>query len=151
MAERDGWGSRKGEMARVASMVAMAVLALTGSATAAYAQSAPVKPRVQLAPDAFTVRGDFNPRDSQFGLQGGRRALVWDAKKGRWGLTLDITPRAGRETQVGDVEAGAFFKVTPQLRVGGAVGVGPNAPTPVRKAGEREEAPRVRLETAFKF
>jgi hypothetical protein len=134
-------------MANVRSIAAVVALTLLGSATTAYAQSAPAKPRVQPAPDAFVVRGDFNLKDSQ----SGRRTLVWDAKKGRWGLMLDITPRLGVDSQARDVEAGAFFRVTPQLRVGGAVGVGPQA-VPVRKAGDREEeAPRVRLETAFKF
>lgn len=138
-------------MAKVRSMAAVVALTLLGSASAAYAQSAPAKPRAP-APDAFVVRGDFNLRDSQFGTGGGRRTLVWDAKKGRWGLMLEITPRGqGVDSQARDVEAGAFFRVTPQLRVGGAVGVGPQAPT-ARKAGDRdEEAPRVRLETAFKF
>lgn len=139
-------------MANARSIAAVVALTLLGSASVAYAQNAPAKPRVQPAPDAFVVRGDFNLRDSQFGTAGGRRTLVWDAKKGRWGLMLDITPRGqGVDSQVRDVEAGAFFRVTPQLRVGGAVGVGPQA-APARKAGERDEdAPRVRLETAFKF
>ena len=138
-------------MVNVRSIAAVVALTLLGSATAAYAQSAPAKPRVQPAPDAFVVRGDFNLRDSQFGSQSGRRTLVWDAKTGRWGLMLDITPRLGVDAQARDVEAGAFFRVTPQLRVGGAVGVGPQT-APVRKAGDRDdETPRVRLETAFKF
>ena len=138
-------------MAKVWSIAVVAALALAGSVSAAYAQSAPARPRVQPAPDAFVVRGDFNLRDTQFGPQSGRRTLVWDAKKGRWGLMLDITPRAGVDSQARDVEAGAFFRVTPQLRVGGAVGVGSQT-VPARKAGDRdEEAPRVRLETAFKF
>lgn len=138
-------------MANVRSIAAVVALTLLGSATAAYAQSAPAKPRAQPAPDAFVVRGDFNLKDSQFGSPGGRRTLVWDAKKGRWGLMLDITPRLGADSQARDVEAGAFFRVTPQLRVGGAVGVGPQT-VPVRKPGDRdEETPRVRLETAFKF
>lgn len=128
----------------------VAALALTGSVTTAMAQSAPARPRAPSAADAFIVRGDFNLKDSPFASQTGRRTLVWDAKKGRWGLMLDITPRAGVDAQARDVEAGAFFRVTPQLRVGGAVGVGPQL-APVRKPGDNEEAPRVRLETAFKF
>ncbi|MDP1630139.1 MAG: hypothetical protein Q8L66_01815 [Caulobacter sp.] len=137
-------------MAKVRSIVVAAALTLLGSASVAYAQSATVKSRAQTTPDAFVVRGDFSLRDSQFGPQASKRTLVWDAKKGRWGLTLDITPRPGVDAQARDVEAGAFFRVTPQLRVGGAVGVGPTA-APVRKPDEREETPRVRLETAFKF
>lgn len=137
-------------MAKYWSIAAVAALALTGSATAALAQVAPAKPRAPSAADAFVVRGDFNLRDSQFGSLNGRRTLVWDAKKGRWGLMLDINPRSGVDAQARDVEAGAFFRVTPQLRVGGAVGVGPQL-APARKPGDNEEAPRVRLETAFKF
>jgi len=137
-------------MARIWSIAAVAALALTGSVTTAVAQNAPARPRTPSAADAFIVRGDFNLRDSQFGAPGGRRTLVWDARKGRWGLMLDITPRAGIDAQARDVEAGAFFRVTPQLRVGGAVGVGPQL-APVRKPGDSDEAPRVRLETAFKF
>ncbi len=135
-------------MARFWSIAGIAALALTGSATLAVAQSAPAKPRAPGASDAFVVRGDLNLRDSQFGTPTGRRTLVWDARKGRWGLMLDITPR-GADAQARDLEAGAFFRVTPQLRVGGAVGV--VQPTPARKPGDSEETPRVRLETAFKF
>lgn len=137
-------------MAKVWSIAGIAALTLLGSASLALAQTAPAKPRAQSPSDAFIVRGDFNLRDSQFGSQGGRRTLVWDAKKGRWGLMLDITPRSDVDPQARDVEAGAFFRVTPQLRVGGAVGVGSQG-TPMRKPGDREETPRVRLETAFKF
>jgi len=133
-------------MAKIWSIAGIAALTLLGSASMALAQTAPARPRAQGPADAFIVRGDFNLRDSQFG----RRTLVWDAKKGRWGLMLDINPRADVDSQARDVEAGAFFRVTPQLRVGGAVGVGPQV-TPMRKPGDREETPRVRLETAFKF
>lgn len=135
-------------MVKVWSIAAVSALTLLGSATMAHAQAAPAKPR---AATDFTVRSDFNARDNQFAPQDGRRTLTWDAKKGRWGLTLDIKPRADIDSQARDVEAGAFFKVTPQLRVGGAVGVGPNQPAPIRKNDGREETPRVRLETAFKF
>lgn len=134
-------------MAKVLSIVAISALALAGTATVAHAQAAPAKARPQAN---FTVRSDFNARDAQFAPQDGRR-LVWDAKKGRWGLTLDIKPRTDIGPAGRDVEAGAFFKITPQLRVGGAVGVGPNQPAPIRKNDGREETPRVRLETAFKF
>ncbi len=151
-------GKRLGEpddaMVKVYGIAVISALALAGVATTAHAQNIASKPRVQSAPD-FEVRGDTF-RDSQFN-QDGRRSITWDAKKGRWGLSLDIKPRneidptTSRDLQGRDVEAGAFFKVTPQLRVGGSVGVGPNNPAPLRKNDGREEAPRVRLETAFKF
>lgn len=134
-------------MNKLLSTVAISALALAGSATFAHAQTAPTKPK---PPGAFSVRSDFNASDAQFAPQDSRR-LVWDASKGRWGLTLDIKPRTDIGPAGRDVEAGAFFKVTPRLRVGGAVGVGPNQPAPIRKSDGREETPRVRLETAFKF
>lgn len=141
-----GWGSRDDGMAKVLSIAAIATLTLMGSAAVAHAQTAPAKPKSD-----FTVRGEYGGAGNQFGQADGRRTLTWDAKKGRWGLTLDIKPRTDGDQQGRDLEAGAFFKVTPQLRVGGAVGVGPNQPAPIRKNDGREEAPRVRLETAFKF
>lgn len=150
--ELERLGEPNDVMVKVWSIAAVSALALMGAATTAYAQN---KPRVQ-APTDFTVRADASGRDNQFGQADGRRTLTWDAKKGRWGLTLDIKPRTEvdpqlRDSQGRDVEAGAFFKLTPQLRVGGAVGIGPNQPTPIRKNDGREETPRVRLETAFKF
>lgn len=136
-------------MVKVFGIAVLSALTLVGTATAAHAQNGKRQP----VPD-FQVRGDTF-RDNQFN-QDGRRTLTWDAKKGRWGLSLDIKPRTDmdpttRDQQGRDVEAGAFFKVTPQLRVGGSVGVGPNNPAPLRKDDGREETPRVRLETAFKF
>lgn len=155
MARERRLGSRNGDMAKALSIAAIAALALTGSVAVAHAQTAPARKPQPQPQTGFTVQNDFNARDAQFAPTDGRRSLVWDAKKGRWGLTLDIKPRSDIDPAVGpqgrDVEAGAFFKVTPRLRVGGAVGVGPNQIAPIRKNDGREETPRVRLETAFKF
>lgn len=125
-----------------------AALILTGSATIAQAQ---VKTRA-TTPD-FTVKNDFtsNPK-GVFSPQDSRKTLQWDAKKGKWGLKLGLDQPLGREMELKDVEAGAYFKVTPSIRVGGAVALGDNNPAlAARKAEPVEPAPRVRLETAFKF
>ncbi|ALL15078.1 NtrZ family periplasmic regulatory protein [Caulobacter henricii] len=125
-----------------------AALILTGSATIAQAQ---VKTRA-ATPD-FTVKNDFtsNPK-GVFSPQDSRKTLQWDAKKGKWGLKLGLDQPLGREMELKDVEAGAYFKVTPSIRVGGAVALGDNNPAlAARKAEPVEPAPRVRLETAFKF
>jgi hypothetical protein len=54
--------------------------------------------------------------------------------------------------QLNDVQAGAYFKLTPSIRVGGAVALGETDPAlAARKNQAQEPAPRVRLETAFKF
>lgn len=101
----------------------------------------------------FTVKNDFTSTSKGvFSPQAGKKTLQWDASKGRWGLKLDLDQPFGREMELKDVEAGAYFKVTPSLRVGGAVALGDTNPAlAARKAEPVEPAPRVRLETAFKF
>lgn len=132
--------------------VGLAAFAVLGVANAAQAEALRAKPvAVQPAPDAFTVKGDFDPRAGQFGPFAARKTLQFDTKKGRWGLSLDVDQPASRDLQLKDVEAGAWFKVTPQLRVGAGVGVGSSRDEVIRKPPTKEEAPRVRLETAFKF
>ena len=42
----------------------------------------------------------------------------WD-QKGRWSLRLDMSQPFGRDMQMRDVQAGAYYRVTPSLRVGG--------------------------------
>ncbi|HJV42074.1 NtrZ family periplasmic regulatory protein [Caulobacter sp.] len=125
-----------------------AALILTGSAATAFAQA---KPHA-VAPD-FSVKNDFT--SAAAGVQypmDDKRTLRWDAKKGRWGLKLDLDQPASRDMQMQDVQAGAYFKLTPSIRVGGAVSLGESNPAlAARKAQQPEPAPRVRLETAFKF
>lgn len=124
-------------MAKARILAAVSTLVLIGTAGAAHAENAKAKP------DPFAVRGDFN---AQAAAAQSTKTIQWDAKKGRWGLKLDL----GQETRWKDVEAGAYFRVTPSLRVGGAVGL-EQQDGPVRKRDAEETAPKVRLETAFKF
>ncbi|MFC3071293.1 NtrZ family periplasmic regulatory protein [Phenylobacterium soli] len=75
-----------------------------------------------------------------------------DARRGRWGVTLNMQQPDTRQSTLNDVAAGAYFRITPSLRVGGAVALGdqqlqPGARTPTPDEG----LPRVRLETKFKF
>jgi len=72
--------------------------------------------------------------------------------KGRWGVKIDVNQAQSRPSGWNDVDAGAFFKVTPALRVGGTVGFGPktNGFQPVSAASPKVD-PRVRVETNFKF
>lgn len=124
-------------MARGRILAVAGSIALIGAAGGAHAQSKP-------SADEFTVRGDFN---AQSMAQQQSKSILWDAnKKGSWGIKLDLGRDAG---QWKNVEAGAYFRVTPSLRVGGAVGLEQHD-GPVRKRDE-EAAPKVRLETAFKF
>jgi hypothetical protein len=130
---------------------ATAALILSGSAAMAHAESKrPAAPTV-----AFTVKSDFSNNNlvGQYGPQAPKKSLQWDAQKGRWGLKLDLDQPSDRDMQLNDVQAGAYFKVTPSIRVGGAVALGETDPAAAARKNQalQEPAPRVKLETAFKF
>jgi hypothetical protein len=113
-----------------------AALLMSGASTA-FAQS-PAK------------SADFSVRtETSTNAQGGK-SLKWE-RKGRWGVSLDLDQRDERGTQLNDVQAGAYFRVTPSLRVGGAVALGEEENPTFKKTEPRDASPRVRLETAFKF
>lgn len=137
-------------MIKARILAATSAIVLVTSAGLAHAQTVN-RPRTAPPSDAFTVRGDFDSRDLQL-AQPNRKALQFDAKKGRWGLKLDLGQPTDRDASLRDIEAGAYFRITPQLRVGGAVGVGSDRDPPLRATPTpKEDAPRVRLEGAFKF
>ena len=126
-------------------MAGSAALILMGSATLVHAQS-----KSHVTTD-FTVKSDFASA-APFSPQGPKKTLQFDTQKGKWGLKLDLDQPIGRDFQLKDVQAGAYFRVTPSIRVGGAVALGESDPAlAARKNDTREPAPRVKLETAFKF
>jgi hypothetical protein len=123
-------------------------LILSGMALTAHAADAPrgkatVTTEVALGTDAFAK--DQN----QWGAQSTRRSLQWD-DKARWGVKLDLTQPSSRDMQLKDIQAGAYYRLSPSLRVGGAVALGDSAQLN-RYTVPQDRAPRVRLETAFKF
>ena len=79
-----------------------------------------------------------------------RRGLRWN-DSGRWGLNFNLNQPVGRETDWGDVEAGAYYRLSPRLRVGAAAGLGASEPDPARAPETERTAPRIRLESLFKF
>lgn len=70
-------------------------------------------------------------------------------EKGRWGVDVNLDEPRDRERHMRDVEAGAFFRVTPSVRVGGSVRLDDKL-KPERVTPDDRGA-RVRLETKFKF
>ncbi len=74
--------------------------------------------------------------------------------KGKWGLKFDVNQPEARPSGFNDVDAGAFYKLSPSLRVGGTVGFGEKTeafkPEASPSQGDKSH-PRVRLETTFKF
>ena len=95
---------------------------------------------------------DFTVRTETSAIAPGSQTLRWDAARGRWGLMLNLQQPDTRGTVANDIQAGAFYRITPSLRVGGAVAIGDqqlqNGP---RKITPEEGQPRVQFETRFKF
>ena len=125
-------------------------LILSGMALTAHAADAPrgkatVTVTTELAPATEAFAKDQN----QWGAQSTRRSLQWD-DKARWGVKLDLNQPARRDMQLKDIQAGAYYRLSPSLRVGGAVALGDSSQIN-RYSAPQDRAPRVRLETAFKF
>ena len=117
---------------------ALAVGLALGTASMAHAET-----KAKVAD--FTVRAEAPVSAGSTG------SLKWDARRGRWGVTFNMEQPVGRDTQWNDFQAGAYFRVTPSIQVGGAVALGEREVPQFKKTLPIEGAPRVRLETAFKF
>ena len=78
-------------------------------------------------------------------------SLEWDSRKARWGLKLGVEQHTDRDVQWKDVAPGLFYKVTPRLHIGGSVNLAPDQIENQRFGTPQMPAPRVRLETTFKF
>ena len=125
---------------RIAAATATLVLMGT-AATAVHAQAQPANLsglRAKPAAEDSTRWGVADP------------AKTFQLNSRKWGLKLDLNRPAGREPRERDLEAGAYYRITPSLRVGGAVKLEDKAED-ARSFGPREQQPRVKLETAFQF
>ena len=124
------------------------VLAMAGTATDAAAQTRGRAPSVSLTDVAAQSAA---PASTASTAQ--RRGLRW-TENGRGGLNFNLNQPVGREADWGDVEAGAYYRLSPRLRVGAAANLASPEIDPARapeSAADRRAAPRVRLETIFKF
>jgi hypothetical protein len=127
------------------SSAKLTVLALFGAAFVAAAGHACA---AQSEPAAVTlVANDFAAPGPV--TTGG--TLEWDSRKGRWGFKLGVEQHSDRLSEWRDVQPGVYFKVTPRLHIGGAVNLTPNPLVDPYVVEPRPTAPRVRLETTFKF
>jgi hypothetical protein len=111
---------------------AISTLALIGSASVAVAESA------------------STATPNQWGQQPTHHFFQWD-QKGRWSLRLSMGDPVGRDLEQRDMQAGAYYRITPSLRVGGAVSFSDAPAQPDRTDLPQSQAPRVKLETSFKF
>jgi hypothetical protein len=122
------------------SVVIAAAALMSAVGGGAYAADKPSKPM------DFTVKSEPTTAAPNAG-----RNTKLDAGKGRFGFTLDIQQPDGRPSTPNDVSAGAYFRITPSVRVGGSVSLGEQDLTPRRNQSRPADQPKVRLETAFKF
>jgi len=126
-------------MAGVKLTVAVAALALSGVlATAARAESLVTDPKVMA---------DRN----QWGVQTQHKTFEWDAAKSRLGLKFDVEQQPGSLSEWKNVQAGAYFKVTPSLRVGAGVSLADQQTNTANALAQTPAPPKVHLETTFKF
>ncbi len=88
---------------------------------------------------------------NQWAPQTAHKTFEWDATKSRWGLKFDVEQQAGAFSDWKNVQAGAYFKVTPSLRVGAGVSLGDPQNNVGNPVTQTPAPPRVHLETAFKF
>jgi len=95
---------------------------------------------------------DFTVRTEASAIAPGTQTFRWDAVRGRWGLMLNMQQPDSRGIVASDIQAGAYYRVTPSLRVGvgGALG-DPQLLNGPRKITPDEAQPRVQFETRFKF
>lgn len=133
---------------KVAMMAAVGALALAGTTTHASAQTRANQVNLAQAinqPVSTATERGASPQQPQ------RRGLRW-SENGRWGLNFNLNQPVGREYDLGDVEAGAYYRLSPRLRVGAAAQLATPDPDPARvQETDRRSQPRVRLETIFKF
>ena len=66
-------------------------------------------------------------------------------------MKVDVDQPTDREMQGKDMAVGFTYRVRPGLHVGPTVSLGDDTPANLRKIEPQQPAPRVRLETTFKF
>jgi hypothetical protein len=126
-------------------LAGVSAVVLLGTASLAHAQSttlATTPPKLNDFAQASDPNGPWT-------VPYPHKTFAFD-NKGRWGVKLDLAQPTNRPADWKDVEAGAYFRVAPNIRVGGTVGLGDKFAQP-QHLTPQDTGPRVRLEGAFKF
>jgi hypothetical protein len=118
-----------------------AVLAMASAAPLAHAGTA----------DLFAQHDDFAPQQNQIGPPPPHRTFQFNNRTGRWGVSLDMAQPSDHDATWGDARIGVNYGVAPGLRTGVGVSLAPEQTPDGRKLTNDGPAPRVRLETTFKF
>jgi hypothetical protein len=130
------------QIAGLAGAVALLAVADVASAQATGAQARTRAPALSLSEAQAARTAAAQPGSSRLRF----------TERGRWGLDFNLSQPVGRESNLGDVEAGAYYRVNPRLRVGAAAGLAETESDPARAPQtDRRAAPRFRLESIFRF
>jgi hypothetical protein len=120
----------------------LGLLAMADAASAQAASSRTRAPAVTLS----------EAQAARTAAAGAGQSRLRFTERGRWGLDLNLSEPVGRESNLGDVEAGAYYRVNPRLRVGATAGLAEPEADPARPPQtDRRTAPRFRLESIFRF
>lgn len=122
-------------------MMAAVVFAMAGAAGVVHAAG---------SSDLFSGSDDFTPQPNQVGPRPPHRTLQWNSRTGRWGINLEMNQPQDRDVQWNDARIGLNYRVAPGLRTGVGVSLGPEQ-VPDGRLNPDGAAPRVRLESSFKF
>lgn len=138
-------GVTKGQDMRKSAVIAglvagLTLVAVADVASAQTAQSRSRAPAVSLN-EANAARSNAPAGQSRLRF----------TERGRWGLDLNLNQPVGRENNLGDVEAGAYYSVNPRLRVGASAGLAEQERDPARAPQGDRPAARFRLESIFRF
>lgn len=149
----------------VLMVVASAALAMAGMSAHAYAitpqkvskSQTSAQDVLNLAPLSPTTVESFS-NDSAPDLSTKSQSKVYAFPlKGKWGVKFDVNQPETTPSGLNDIDAGAFYKLSPSVRVAGTLGFGERTTdafktepqTALSQAAKTQ--PRVRLETTFKF
>ena len=130
-----------------AGLAALGAFVLLGVSSAAYASTTSQSTLPPKLSD-FAQVDSTNP-SAPIVAPTPHKTYQFDTKQG-WGVKLDLSEPTNRGVDWKDVQAGAYFRLSPSIRVGGSVGLGDKFAQPQHLTPE-DTAPRVHLETAFKF
>ena len=131
-----------------AGLAALGALVLMGVSSTAYASTTSQSTVAPKVSDFSQTDPAANPSAPTI-VPAPHKTYSFDVK-GRWGVNLNVQQPTNRDTDWKDVEAGAYFNLSKSIRVGGSVGLGDKFAQPQHLTPE-DTAPRVHLETAFKF
>lgn len=123
------------------AVMAIAALAMAGAAQVAHASPA----------DLFAGHEDFTTQPNQIGPPAPHRTFQFNNRTGRWGVNLELAQPSDRDASWRDARIGVNYGVAPGVRTGVGVALGDEQTPDGRKLTNQGPAPRVRLETTFKF